>query len=430
MEPVRRPRVARETRLLLTVALLAVAALWALARLRFPDPPPNRQGVASILAPLVPPQGFSGLERQIADLSSRTSPGLEALAVTVGSGTAVTSPRYVAALRVHDGVAIALPGPGVTFAPGSVAAVASHDAVTGLAVLRLPSGPAAPSAPSWFLRDPGPPRYVMQTTASAAGTSLVPVLVGGLSPSDAPLWSGVAWVPGTSAGLVPGAILFTSEGEWIGLVVRHRGTPAIVPADVVSRLADRRLARADDSPRSLGVAVQPMTAALGDLLGFHTGVAVTWVAADGPAGGRLQVADVVHASDGQLLSTVEHWDRHLADLGTASTVLKVWRERQSIDVPLTPVAITAAEVPVAPARRVPGITARVAAGAGSEVTAVQPGSLAEAAGLRAGDVVTRIGSLTAPSPAQIRDALGATAGRPVLMAITRSGQHHLMVITP
>ncbi len=49
----------------------------------------------------------------------------------------------------------------------------------------------------------------MQTTASAAGTSLVPVLVGGLSPSDAPLWSGVAWVPGTSAGLVPGAILFT-----------------------------------------------------------------------------------------------------------------------------------------------------------------------------------------------------------------------------
>jgi S1-C subfamily serine protease len=173
-----------------------------------------------------------------------------------------------------------------------------------------------------------------------------------------------------------------------------------------------------------------MTAALSDLLGFHTGVAVTWVAADGPAGGRLQVADVVHAADGQLLSTVEHWDRHLADLDTAPTVLKVWRERQSIDVALTPVASAAAEAPVAPARRVPGITARLAAGTGSEVTAVQSGSLAEAAGLRAGDVVTRIGSLTAPSPAQIRDALGAADGRPVLVAITRSGQHHLMVITP
>ena len=32
---VRRPRVARETRLLLTVALLAVVALWALSRLRY-----------------------------------------------------------------------------------------------------------------------------------------------------------------------------------------------------------------------------------------------------------------------------------------------------------------------------------------------------------------------------------------------------------
>ncbi len=35
----RRPRVSRETRLLLTTALLSVVALWILARIRFPDQP-------------------------------------------------------------------------------------------------------------------------------------------------------------------------------------------------------------------------------------------------------------------------------------------------------------------------------------------------------------------------------------------------------
>jgi hypothetical protein len=101
--PARRPRVARETRLLISVALLAVVALWALARLRFPERSPAQQVVPPILAPLVARQGFTGLESQLSDSTSRISPSLAAIAVEAADGS---SRRYAAAVRLHDEVVV------------------------------------------------------------------------------------------------------------------------------------------------------------------------------------------------------------------------------------------------------------------------------------------------------------------------------------
>ncbi len=439
MALVRRPRVARETRLLFTVALLAVVALWALARLRFPDSAPAGQIVPPMLAPFVVRQGFSALESQLVEVSTRTAPSLEAVAIRGPERAApAVRTRHVAALRLHDDVAIALPGPDEGEALDVTAAVIVRDALTGLAVLRLTPGPAAPIAQAWPRRDPMLSRYVMQTMVAAAGTSLAPVIVGALTPVEAPLWSGALWVPNSVSQLVPGAFLFTPEGEWIGLVVRHDDGLAIAPAELVSRLADGRLARAGQGAVSLGIEVQAVTPALGDVLGHATGAAVTWVAPDGPAQAALRVGDVLQAADGRPLPSIAHWRRHLADLDTNPTVLTVWRAGQATEVAVSPVAMPAVTTsPAAPrpappvARRALGMSARRVAGVGAAITGIQPRSVAETADLRIGDIITHFGTLSAPTPAQVLN-LAATApiGHALLVAVTRDGAHLLMVVTP
>jgi hypothetical protein len=143
--------------------------------------------------------------------------------------------------------------------------------VTGLAVLRLSPGPAAPVALSWFRRDLAVSRYLLQTSASEAGVSLAPVLVGGLVPEDAPLWAGQVWRTSVASGLTPGAVVFTLDGEWIGVAVLHGGRPVIVPADVVARLAEAQLSRAPAGAMTVGIEVQAMDASLRDLLAFRMG---------------------------------------------------------------------------------------------------------------------------------------------------------------
>ena len=61
-----RPRVSRETRLLLTAGLVAVAALWLLARIRFPERPVDPNPVPSVLSQLASVPKFDGLAGEIA----------------------------------------------------------------------------------------------------------------------------------------------------------------------------------------------------------------------------------------------------------------------------------------------------------------------------------------------------------------------------
>jgi hypothetical protein len=44
-----------------------------------------------------------------------------------------------------------------------------------------------------------------------------------------------------------------------------------------------------------------------------------------------------------------------------------------------------------------------------------------------GDLITRAGSVNAPTPAQLRQAL---AKGPVLVAITRGARHHVLALQP
>jgi S1-C subfamily serine protease len=66
-----RPRVSRETRLLLTTAIVALTTLWGLARVRFPDQPPPPDPVTPILSQLASRPALDQLAGEIAGVRSR-----------------------------------------------------------------------------------------------------------------------------------------------------------------------------------------------------------------------------------------------------------------------------------------------------------------------------------------------------------------------
>jgi C-terminal processing protease CtpA/Prc len=69
---------------------------------------------------------------------------------------------------------------------------------------------------------------------------------------------------------------------------------------------------------------------------------------------------------------------------------------------------------------------RVTSGVGTEVLSVEEGSAAMRAGIAVGDVLTRIGDIAAPTPAQVTRAFAAAKDRALLVAITRGTQHFVV----
>ena len=124
----RRPRVSRETRLLLTTALLSVVALWILARIRFPDQPAGTP-VQPLLTQLASRPALDSLASEIAQLRPRLEP------LMVGS-----------ALRVREDAA-------VTLLDNLSEGVLGADPVSRLALVSAPFLPAPPPVP-WNPRDP------------------------------------------------------------------------------------------------------------------------------------------------------------------------------------------------------------------------------------------------------------------------------------
>jgi S1-C subfamily serine protease len=67
---------------------------------------------------------------------------------------------------------------------------------------------------------------------------------------------------------------------------------------------------------------------------------------------------------------------------------------------------------------------------GAAIVAVTPGGAAERAGLRAGDVISKLGPAPAPDAAALLSALAAAGpGQRVELTITRSGQPHTVPVT-
>ena len=101
-----RPRVSRETRLLLTAGVLAVAALWLLARIRFPERPVTPNPVPAVLSQLASGPKYDDLAAEIAQLQARVQPSLLAFDVPSAVLGSPQASHRTAAIRLRDDLAV------------------------------------------------------------------------------------------------------------------------------------------------------------------------------------------------------------------------------------------------------------------------------------------------------------------------------------
>lgn len=423
-----RPRVSRETRMLLTTAFIGLAALWVLARIRFPDQPATPNPVPPLLTQITVGAKFDDLASEISQIQSRLDSYLLALGVPPSGQDGATSgtPYLPVALRIRDDAAVTLFDTTKTSEHAGLGSpVIGSDAASGLAVVGVPTAPPL-AREVWSPQRLQRPRYLIASDVGREGVSLRPVFIGSLHPVAAPEWPGTIWAVPAQTELVPGSFVFTPDAALAGLVVEHQGGPAIVPGELLIAEANRLLSRPDASRGELGVEVQPLTPGLARATGAHGGVVVTWVDSQGAAAGALAVGDVVEVVDGETTSTARHWDVRMARLSAGQTiVLGVRRRGELHDLPLVAVA-----PPALAATPTLGLTMRRAIrGLGVEVVRVDRGSVASKAGLQAGDRITRIADIEAPTPAQVRRAFASTPdGRPVLVAVTRGEIHRVTTL--
>jgi hypothetical protein len=410
-----RPRVSRETRLLLTAGVLAIVALWLLARFRFRDLPATPNPIPAVLSQLASGPRFDDLATEIAQLQPRLAAMLVALDAPPAPLDPLQTSSRIAALRVRDDVA-------VTLLPS--ADLLARDRASGLAVVRVPSqGPNAPVP--WIPRRLQQPRYFIASDVSASGVSLRPVFMGSLNPVVSPLWSDAVWTVPESGDLAPGSFLFTTDAELVGLVIGYGHERAIVQGATLLAAADQLVTGPRAAAGTIGVDVQPLTEPLASVTGASAGVVVAWVERGGAAAGRLMVGDVIEAADGRALATRQEWDVRVARLSVGETLtLRVRRGGEVRDVEL--VATGTAAPPV---NRSLGLGLRGRTGIGAEVIRVDPGSAGDRAGLAVGDVITLIAALAAPTPTQVMRSFNSVSpSQRVMIAVTRGDAHHVTTL--
>jgi hypothetical protein len=427
MEP-SRPAVSRETRLLLTIVLISLSMLWVLARIRFPGRPSTPNPVAPVLAQLAPPSALEDIAAAVAQLTPRLEGILTP--VEVQARTALSegtpAPTFVAAMRVADGIAVALTADQIasTSATSTGLTLAAQDAASRLTVFKVPQDDE-PELARWSPRGLQYPRFLIAADVSRDGTSLRPVFIGSLDSIVSPLWDGPIWAVPSHSDLHNGAFLFTIEGDFAGIASEREGRLAIVPAGVVVTTANRVMQQGTRPPGWIGVEVQSLTPPLAAAIGSDSGAVVAWVDPRGPAAGVLAPTDIIEQIESTPVVTTEYWERRMAGLAAGDTLVLMVRhgaERREV-------RLIAGRTPDAPARWPLGLNMRTLPQAGVEVLRVDRASAASRAGLRPGDVIKIAGDLQAPTAGQLARLFAAEpATSPVLIVIARGDAHHVAVL--
>jgi hypothetical protein len=409
------PRLSRETRRLLTTVVVALVALWVLARVRFPDRPVTPNPIPPVLTQLSARPVLGDLAAEIGQLRGRLGPSLVIIGMTK------RDPRI--GLRLGNDAAVTLSPAGP---PASAPAdVLAHDRTTGLAIVRVPPVNRGAFPVPWPLDQSSAPVYLAAASPLADSFLLEPVLIGALQPMASQAWSGPVWQVPSSTRLEPGTMLFTSEGEFAGVLVREGGVPAIVPGDTMLADAQRLLDRREVPAGTLGLFAQTLTPALAAATKASTGVIVARVEPRGPAASQLAVGDVVESVAGSKVTTLREWEA-ITERITAGERIELTVRRFGDPRVVT---VVAAPETMAPATAL-GLTLLWVDGLGSEVVRVDRGSAAQQAGLRPGDFITSIGRTSTPAPAQIRRAFAAaSSGESLLVGISRDDRAEVLALT-
>jgi S1-C subfamily serine protease len=418
-----RPRVSRETRLLLVTILISIAALWALARIRFPNRPAMPSPVPPLLTQLAARPAFDDLASEISTVEARL---LHSLAVVDTPGR-----PPAAALRVRDDIGAFLIGTSSDeghVPRGGEQPLVALDRATGLALTKIPGSPA-PDVNASLSGRFDRPHYVIATDVSREGVSSRPVFLGRLHAAAHPAWPGEVLALPVRASVAPGDFLFTLDGALMGLVVGADDERVLVPGDTLLREIDRLLRSKRNAPPTAGIEVQALTPSIASATGATEGVIVAAVAPDGPAAGKLAVMDVIEAVNGEPVRTPEYWRARLSRIAAGESMTLRVRSKGAVkEVPVM-AAAPSSPPPVAERPMKLGLRMRTRPGTGVEVVRVEEGSSAAFAGLREGDLITMVGDQQAPTAGQIARTFEASpAGRPLLVAVTRGGTHHVLAL--
>lgn len=434
----------RETRLLVVTITLSVLVLVLLSRFRFPDRPPMAMLPPAPLERLAARATYDELAAIVAGLQRGISPSLVVLRLGARSeGT----PRmlsdvldsvapdsgvlHVPALRISPTTAIAvissdsrilgIVGQGTDDAPPRILAA---DPVRRLALIDVPPAEGGDLRPP-SLSDLRTPTYVVVVEGTRGGLSFRPLFLGSSDRFEDPRWErplmAVSSVPLTSAG----ALVFSTEGQFLGAAVVEGGALALAGArDIVASI--ERLSRGETMhPIDAGVSVQPLTAPLSAALGVPSGVVVAQTAEGSPADGVLQSADVIVSLNGQRVDAADDFLLQLSQSERgAPLTLGVVRRGQTLDLELK---LPAASAPNPNLRA--GMTLGPRRNGGSLVTDVAPGSAAEAAGLQVGDVILQAGDVALPSPAQVTKlSTTGDSARYLPITIERDGRRQVVAL--
>jgi len=421
-----RPRVSRETRRLLVTALIALTTLWILSRWREPAPPDSPNPLPSFFNAFERVPSFDDLAFEVARLQNRVRPLLVPIAVA-GREQGVTPwpSGGLLALRIGADVAIACLPPEPEWPELVGARIEAADPVSGLTVLRLASPfPSPVTLPPFWTAAESQPQFFMVASPEAAPPSVRPVFVASLAPRPSVPWRESVWSLPADTAIPHGAIVFTTDGQLVGIAFGEHGLQAVVPASALLERANQLLTEPASESVTLGVEVHALDEPLERALGIDKGVVVSWVDRTGPASLALQPGDVVESIDGEPVSSLLEWRARWAGRAAGAPVaVGIWRQRARAVVQVTPIHSSGSTT------RSLGLVARLVAGVGSEVVTVAPRSAAADAGLTAGDVVVLAGSSPAPSPAQIASAFSKTPdGSHLLISVDRSGIHRMLAL--
>jgi len=260
-----------------------------------------------------------------------------------------------------------------------------------------------------------------------------------------------------------GGPTFNMNGEVVGINTAiyspNGGSIGIgfaIPASVAKPIVEELKAKGHVDRGWLGVTVQPMTPEIAASLGLPEpeGALVLSVTPDSPAArAGLKQGDVVRRVDGKTVKEFRDLARLIAGAGPEKTVtLDVWRggreatasvslarlpdQTASVETPerAAPEARSAARLgaSLAPLTKETRERFQVPADAkGAVVVDVKRDGAAAQAGLRAGDVIARIGDKEVSGPRDVIDTLNAAAKserKSVLMLVKRQGNERFVAV--
>jgi serine protease Do len=206
--------------------------------------------------------------------------------------------------------------------------------------------------------------------------------------------------------------------------------PAAVTQDVIASLKDKGTV----TRGWLGVQIQPVTADIAETLGLKEakGAIVSDVTEDSPAAkAGLRTGDTILKLNGEQVTDSRDLARKVAKVAPGSKAeLAIVRDgaSQAVSVEIGKMPsdprIAATGGDDAERSSVGKLGLRLAPaedGAGVLVAGVEPDGVAARKGVRSGDIILEVAGKTVNSPADVRDAVGAAAGKKVLMLV-KSGE--------